>query len=568
MKYQWVWRGLAPEDEVAALAQASQLPRGIAAVLVARGIRTPEEVRRFLEPSREQLPCPFRFAEMAAAVELLHRARQREEVVWVHGDYDVDGIASTATLVDFLQRWGIPVGYSVPSRVHESYGLTEATVEQARQAGASVLIAVDCGTNAEEAIAAAAASGIDVIVCDHHELTGERPPAVALLNPRVPGSGYPFPLLAACGVAFKFVWALAQRWGEPEQAFEYLDFVMLATVADLVPMVEENRVLTALGLERLRRAPRPGILGLLQCVGLAPEQVTTADVIFTLAPRLNAAGRLGDARRAVELLLQDDTGVAYRIAQELECENFRRRVVAEQVYAEALEHAEEMLRQRGRHSMVLCNPSWHPGVLGVVATRLAERYQVPVILLSQVGGFLKGSARSGGSMDLLALLSACAPYLYDYGGHPCAAGVVLQEEQLEAFREAVERIASASEIRPMEKPELRVDAMLKFSEITPRFLLLLRRLAPFGYGNFRPVFLAHGVRIVGCRTEKLCRVEQCGVQFPARLDGLEFVEVPYQRQRVSILYTLEEDGGTDQAPGMPVVRIHDVSPDGEQPWLK
>lgn len=566
MKYRWVWRGLAPEDEVAALAQRSRLPRGIAAVLVARGIRSPEDVRRFLEPSREQLHLPSCFAEMGAAVERLEHARQHGEVVWVHGDYDVDGIASTATLVDFLRRWGIPVGYSVPNRFHESYGLTLATVEQARQAGASVLIAVDCGTNAQEAIAAAAAAGVDVIVCDHHELTGTRPPAVALLNPRLPESGYPFPLLAACGVVFKFVWAAAHRWGKPEQAWEYLDCVMLATVADLVPMVEENRVLTALGLERLRRNPRPGLLGLLQCVGLLPEQVTTADVIFTLAPRLNAAGRLGDARRAVELLLQEDAGVAYRVAQELECENFRRRVLAEQVYAEALQYAEEMLERRGLHSVVAYNPEWHPGVLGVAATRLAERYQVPVVLLSRVGGFLKGSARSGGRMDLLRLLSACAPYVYDYGGHPFAAGVVLREEQLEAFRAALEQIASASQLRPMEKPELRVDAVVDFSEITPRFLLLLRRLAPFGYGNFRPVFLAHGARFVGCRTEKLCRIEQRGVSLNGRLEGLELPEIP--RQPVSILYTLDEEGGTDHAPGMPVVRVHDVCTQGEQPCLK
>ena len=565
MRYRWVWRGIASDDDISALARESRLPRGIAAVLVARGIRTAEAAQQFLEPGREQLHSPWCFPQMDAAVECLERARRHGAMVWVHGDYDVDGTTSTALLVDFLRRWDIPVGYSIPDRIRDGYGVTLSTIQQAQRAGAQVLVAVDCGTNAAEVLTAAASAGMEVIVCDHHELTGEPPPAV-LLNPRLP-EGYPFPFLAACGVVFKLVWALAQRWGAPEQAFEYLDLVVLATVADLVPLVGENRVMAVLGLERLHRAPRAGIVGLLQCAGLSPERITTADIIFTLAPRLNAAGRLGDARRAVELLLQSDAGIAYRIAQELECENFRRRVLAEQVYAEAAEQAEELLERQGLRSVVLYNPNWHPGVLGVAATRLAERYRVPVILLSQVGGFLKGSARSGGAVDVLRLLGSCRPYLYDYGGDPFAAGVVLREEQLEDFREAVEQFASASEIRPTEKPELRVDAVLSFAEITPRFMLLLRRLAPFGYGNFRPVFLSHGVRLRGCRGEKLCRVEQNGVQLNGRLEGIELEPLAWRRWS-SILFTLEEDGGTEQMPGMPVVHIHDFCAEGEQPCMK
>ncbi|MDW7996126.1 MAG: single-stranded-DNA-specific exonuclease RecJ [Bacteroidota bacterium] len=563
-----MWRGLASEADIAALAQACELPRGIAAVLVARDIRTPEAARQFLSPALDQLHSPWLLRDMEKAVERLGRARERGEMVWIQGDYDVDGATSTALLVDFLRRWGVPVGYYVPDRFQEGYGLTPDSVERAREAGAALLLAVDCGSNAVEAVAHARACGIDTIVCDHHELTGEEPEAIALLNPRISKSGYPFPALAACGVVFKLVWALAERWGQPEQAFEYTDLVALATVADLVPMIGENRVLTALGLQRLREAPRPGIRGLLQCVGTEPERVTTAEIIFTLAPRINAAGRLGDARRAVEMLLQTDEGMSFRIAQELECENFRRRTLAEQVYGEALQQAEELLIRRNKRSVVLYNPNWHPGVLGAVATRIAERFQVPVILLSRVGGFIKGSARSGGTVDLLQLLDACAPHTYEYGGHPFAAGVVLQEGQVEVFRQAVESFANQRELRPAEKPELRVDALVDFAEITPRFLLLLRQMAPFGYANFRPVFLARGVRIQRCRNDGVCRLEQNGVWMHGQLSGLSLPEAVMERQRVSLLYTIEEQGGTSRTVGIPIVRVHDVCSGDESSCLK
>ncbi len=568
MRYRWRWRGSASEQEILQLVQCCGLPRGIATVLAVRGIRTPEAAERFLQPSAEQLYAPWHFAGMEAAVALLEHARKQQEVVWVHGDYDVDGTTSTAALVDFLRQWGVPVGYAVPDRFQEGYGLTLASVERAREAGARVLVTVDCGTNSADAIARARSYGIEVIVCDHHELMDLPPPTPALLNPRLPQSGYPFPFLAACGVVFKLIAALAERWGKPEQALEYLDLVTLATVADLVPLVGENRVLTALGLRRLQKHPRAGIRGLLQCVGMAAEQVSAASIIFTLAPRINAAGRLGDARRAVEMLLQTEEGIAFRIAQELECENFRRRTIAEQVYSEALEQAEELLSRRGYRSVVLFNPLWHPGVLGVVATRLGERFQVPVILLTRIGGILKGSARSGGAVDLLQLLSACAPYVYEYGGHPFAAGVALRPEQLEEFRQAVEQFARHRELHPAEKPELRVDAVVNFSEITPRFLLALRRLAPFGYDNFRPVFLAHHVRVHRLRagSNGQCRLEQHGVWLHGVVEP-RLLELLPERRGLSILYTLEEQGGSEQAAGMPLVRVQDFCWEGEQACL-
>lgn len=567
MKYRWVWRGATSEEEVAALMQCCGLPRGIAAALVARGIRTPEAAQQFLHPDRQQLHSPWLFRDMEAAVQRLQRALAQGEHIWIHGDYDVDGTSSVALLVDFLRRQQAAVSYYVPDRFQEGYGLSRAGVERAVAVGATLLVAVDCGTNAADAIAYARQHGVDVIICDHHEPTaGELPEAIAVLNPKIPETGYPFSLLAACGVVFKLVWGLAERQGRPEQALEYADLVALATVADLVPLVGENRVLTALGLERIRTEPRPGLRGLLQCVGIEPQRVTTADIIFALAPRINAAGRLGDARRAVEMLLQSDEGVAFRIAQELECENFRRRTITEHIYAEALQQAEELLSRQGWHSVVLYNPQWHPGVLGAVATRLAERFRVPVILLSRVGGFVKGSARSGGALDLLRLLSGCTPYLYEYGGHPFAAGVVLREEHVDAFREAVERLVQQEEISPSDKPELRVDAVVEFAEITPRFLSLLRRMAPFGYENFRPVFLAHGVRIQRCRADRMCRLEQQGVWLHGQLNGIAVPEHLVGRP-VSILYTLEEQGGTLTTPGIPLVRIHDIAPGDSQPCM-
>jgi single-stranded-DNA-specific exonuclease len=507
---------------------------------------------------------------MEQAVERLEHARCRDELVWVHGDYDVDGVSSTALLVEFLRRSGLRVHHQVPNRFAQGYGLTVESAQQALQAGAGVLIAVDCGTNSTEAIAWAQERGLDVLICDHHELLGELPPARALLNPRWEGSGYGFPDLAACGVVYKLVCALAERWGVGGVE-ELTDLVALATVADLVPMRGENRVLTTMGLERINRQPRAGIAGLLHCSGLEPGSVGAAEVIFSLAPRLNAAGRLGDARRAVELLLQSDTGLAFRIAQELECENFRRRALAEQVSAQAFARAEELLAQ-GRRSVVLYDPNWHPGVLGTAATRIAERFRVPVVLLSDVGGFLKGSARSGGAVNLLTLLASCSAHLYEYGGHPFAAGVVLRPEQLEPFAAALEQAACQEQVQPAELPEMFVDAQLELVEITPRFLALLRRMEPFGYGNYRPVFLTHGVTLRPCNGNS-CRVHQGSVQLSAQLMLEPAIVANATREvgaakTVSIFYTITEQGRTGEQPGLPLLRIYDVCPDSAQPCVK
>ncbi len=570
MKYRWRWRGRTDEGEIAALARAAGLPRAVAAVLRARGIDTVQVAWEFLHPTPEQLRSPWEFAHMEQAVERLEHARRRDELVWVHGDYDVDGVSSTALLVEFLRRNGLRVYYQVPNRFAQGYGLTVDSMQQALQAGAGVLIAVDCGTNGTEAIAWAQEHGLDVLICDHHELLGEPPPARALLNPRWEGSGYGFPELAACGVVYKLVCALAQRWGVGGVE-ELTDLVALATVADLVPMRGENRVLTAMGLERINRQPRAGIAGLLHCSGLEPGSVGAAEVIFSIAPRLNAAGRLGDARRAVELLLQCDTGLAFRIAQDLECENFRRRALAEQVSTQAFARAEELLAQ-GHHSVVLYDPNWHPGVLGTAATRIAERFRVPVVLLSGVGGFLKGSARSAGVVNLLSLLACCSAHLHEYGGHPFAAGVVLRPEQLEPFAAALEQAARQEQVQPAELPEMFVDAQLELREITPRFLELLRCMEPFGYGNYRPVFLTRGVVLRPCNGNS-CRVHQGGVQLSAQLMLEPAIVANATREAgaaktVSIFYTITEQGRTGEQPGLPLLRIYDICPDSAQPCVR
>ena len=568
MKYCWRWRAHTDEGEIAALARAAGLPRAMAAVLRARGIDTVQAAREFLHPTPEQLHSPWEFAHMEQAVERLEDARRRNELVWVHGDYDVDGVSSTVLLVEFLRRSGLCVHYQVPNRFAQGYGLTVDSARQALQAGAGVLIAVDCGTNSAEAVAWAQEHGLDVLICDHHELIGELPPARALLNPRWEGSGYSFPDLAACGVVYKLVCALAERWGIGGVE-ELTDLVALATVADLVPMRGENRVLTAMGLEQLNRQPRAGIAGLLHCSGIEPGGVSTAELIFSLAPRINAAGRLGDARRAVELLLQSDTGLAFRIAQELECENFRRRALAEQVFAQAFAQAEELLVQ-GRRSVVLYDPNWHPGVLGTVATRIAERFRVPVVLLSDVGGFLKGSARSGGAVNVLSLLASCSAHLYEYGGHPFAAGVVLRPEHLEPFAAALEQAACQEQVQPAELPEMFVDAQLELIEITPRFLALLRRMEPFGYGNYRPVFLTHGVVLRPCNGNS-CRVQQGSVQFSAQLmlePAVVANAIRGAAKTVSIFYTITEQRRTGEQPGLPLLRIYDVCPNSAQPCVK
>lgn len=499
-KYRWVRRPLADPDAVATLmAAARYLPEPLARVLVARGITTVEAARAFFQPTLAQLHDPFLMADMEAAACRLARAIKQQEHVLVYGDYDVDGTTATALMTSFLQTHGVPVRYFVPNRFRHGYGLTQKALEEALEAGTRLLIALDCGITAAEEAAYARARGVDLIICDHHTAGARLPEAVAVLDPKRPDCPYPFPELSGCAVAFKLVQATLQVLGEPlETSYAYLDLVALSTAADIVPLTGENRILMAEGLRYLRRSTRPGLQQLAAKARWPLETLTMHGIVFGLAPRINAAGRLGDANRAVRLLLADDMASAEALAAELDAANRERQQLDRQTLDEAMAQAERQITARDDHyALVLYRPDWHLGVIGIVASRIVERFYRPTILLCAVDSILKGSARSITGLNIYEALHDCEDLLLQFGGHTYAAGLALEETHLEAFRERFNEAVGARLTPELLIPCLEIDALLDLHTLDERFWRLLQRFSPYGPENEEPLFMARDLEVVG-----------------------------------------------------------------------
>ncbi len=489
----WKFRGQSDDSAVQLLVKQLKIPRGLAKVLVARGISNQEDAFAFFEPSLERLYNPYLFNQMEAAVERILRAVRNKELICIHGDYDVDGTTSTAMLLEFLRSLDANVIYHIPDRFQEGYGIIPSTVKEAKNQGVSLIITVDVGITSVEALNYAHSIGIDTIVCDHHEPGPELPKAYAILDPFVPESGYPFKHLAACGVVFKLVQGIAIKLGREEEAYKFLDYVAIASAADMVPLVDENRILAHFGMKLLNENPRPGIKGLLYCTNLKAGNLSVANIIYSLAPLINAAGRLGDAMRSVEMMIQKDEVMAFRMAQQLEQDNRMRRYYDEKTFEEAVPMAEEFLSKGERRCLVLHKEDWHAGVIGIVASRLVDRFHVPTILLTTMYNMAKGSARSILNFDIHSALKECAEYLDEFGGHKHAAGLSMKLENLPLFIEKFNEIA-VREITPdMLIPEIIIDSEISLSELSPRFFQFLHKFAPFGYENQKPTFLARGV---------------------------------------------------------------------------
>ncbi len=499
-KYRWVRRPLPDPNAVATLmAAARNLPEPLARVLVARGITTVEAARAFFRPALEQLHDPFLMADMEAAARRLARAIEDREQVLVYGDYDVDGTTATALMTSFLKEHGLPVRYFVPDRFRHGYGLSQKALEEALEAGTRLLVALDCGITAAEEAAYARTRGVDLIICDHHTAGAMLPEAVAVLDPKRPDCPYPFPELSGCAVAFKLVQATLQVLGEsPEAAYRYLDLVALSTAADIVPLTGENRILMAEGLRYLRRSTRPGLQQLAARARWPLETLTMHGIVFGLAPRINAAGRLGDANRAVALLLAEDTATADKLAAELEEANRTRQQLDHQTLEEAIAQAERQITARDdRHALVLYDPDWHLGVIGIVASRIVERFYRPTILLCAVDSILKGSARSIAGLNIYEALRDCEDLLLQFGGHTYAAGLALEEARLEAFRERFNEAVGARMTPELLVPRLEIDALLDLHTLDERFWRMLQRFGPHGPENEEPLFMARDLEVVG-----------------------------------------------------------------------
>ncbi len=434
---------------------------------------------------------------MDRAVERVLKALDSGQKIAIWGDYDVDGTCSAAMLFLFLKERGGDVEVYIPDRLAEGYGVSTLGIDRLAANGVRLIITIDCGITAVEQVRYAQSLDIDVVICDHHEAGDEIPTAYAVLDPIKPGCSYPFKYLSGCGVGFKLMQGVVNTAGDVDSIFKYLDFVAMAAAADIVPLVDENRVLVSHGLRRLNDAPRPGLRGLLECAGMNSGSIGTAQIVFGIAPRINAAGRLGDARRAVEMLVEDDEVRAFQKAQVLESANRSRRTIDEETFIEAEVMAQQMLADTSCRVLVIHNPDWHPGVIGIVASRIVERFYVPTVMLTSIDGVAKGSARSVAGFDIHAALKQCEEHIAQFGGHKYAAGLSIEEGKIDVFRVALNEFASSHIDEAMRTPEVQIDAEAQLSELTPQFFNVVRQFAPFGPGNSRPNFLTREVEVIG-----------------------------------------------------------------------
>jgi single-stranded-DNA-specific exonuclease len=481
--------------DAAALAAALNLPPIVGRLLAARGHGTPDAAKRFLRPRLDQLHDPSALAGLDRAVDRLARAVRARETILVHGDYDVDGMASTSLLLRAIRAFGGVAVPFIPRRLTDGYDLTAAGVQAAIAARAAVVVTCDCGTTALGPIADLGAAGIDVIVSDHHLPGGPLPSCLAVLNPKQAGCAYPDKDLAAVGVAFKLAIALARALGESEEfVLGMLDLVALATVADIAPLRGENRVFTRRGLRLMGATRNVGLRALIRASGLEGKAMTAGRVGFLLAPRLNAVGRLDHALRGVELLTTEDEGLALRLARDMEELNRRRQELDRLTLAEAMRQL-EATDLDARYGIVLADPSWHPGVIGIAASRVVELTGRPTVLIAIQDGEGKGSGRSIPALDLHGALSECRDLFVRFGGHRAAAGVTIVPDNVAAFAARFDAVARERLTPEDLQPELRIDAELTLDEATESLESVLRHFEPFGIGNPTPTFLAHDLRL-------------------------------------------------------------------------
>lgn len=487
----WNIKDTPPQETIAHLIECLGVDAVVAQLLAQRGITTFEEARTFFRPHIGQLHDPFLMQDMDKAVARLQQAIDQKEAVMVYGDYDVDGTTSVSLLTHFLRSQGLDVTPYIPDRYAEGYGLSKKGIDTAKAANIKFMIALDCGVKAIEQVAYAKTLGIELIICDHHTPGDALPDALAVLDPKRSDCAYPFKELCGCGVGFKLMQGLLQQQGkEVNEVIAYLDFVAVAIAADIVPMVGENRALAFLGLQQLNTHPRPGLKALMRD---KPTGQIISDVVFGMAPRINAAGRMKHGLDAVELLLSASDEEAKKRAQEVETYNSSRREVEQDITKEALAQIVANEEENSAANVVYA-PHWHKGVIGIVASRLIETYYRPTLVFTRSGeGVLAASARSVRGFDVYKAIDACRAHIIQFGGHKYAAGVTIKEENYEAFKAAFEAQVAQTITAAQKEQSLDIDVALPFASITPKLLRILKQMEPFGPENRSPVFYTEGV---------------------------------------------------------------------------
>jgi single-stranded-DNA-specific exonuclease len=540
------WKILgANNDVVKELQEALKIHPVICKILVQRGIDSFDKAKEYFRPQLGKLHSPWLMKDMKKAVERIITAFDNKEKILVFGDYDVDGTTSVASMYLFLQKIHNQLDFYIPHRYKEGYGVSKAGIDFAKENGFSLIISLDCGIKSYDLITYAKKLGIDFIVCDHHLPDEVLPPAVAILNPKQKDCPYPFKELCGCGVGFKLMQALTEKMGLPSDAAnEHLDLLATAVAADIVPIEDENRVLAFHGLIKANKDPNNGIKALAKLSGIVKELHIT-NLVFMIAPRVNAAGRMDDARKAVEMFIAESDEQALQFAELLHNDNTDRKEADKSITEEALCLIGENEEWKKRKSTLLYQPHWHKGVVGIVASRLIETYYRPTIVLTKSGDYAAGSARSVPGFNLYEAIHACREYLLGYGGHFAAAGMTLDIEKVDAFREKFEQVVASTITDELLIPEIIIDAEISLKDITPSFFNIISQMEPYGPENMRPIFISRGV--VDSGWSKI--VKEQHIRFSVKQDNTTITGIGFgmaekfsilaDKKPVDIVYTLD-----------------------------
>jgi len=500
MQKRWVEQEITNKDAVAELQQSLNVDEVLATLLVNRGVNTFEDARTFFRPHLNHLHDPFLMKDMEKAILRIEQALFRNEKVMIYGDYDVDGTTAVSVTYSFFKKLHSNIDFYIPDRYKEGYGISTQGIDFAHANGFKLIIALDCGIKSVDKIAYANNFGIDFIICDHHLPGDTLPEAVAVLDPKRADCEYPYKELSGCGIGFKLIQAYAQKNGIPFQEICcYLDLVAVSIAADIVPITGENRVLTHFGLHRLNSEPCKGLSALMDVSGKR-QNYTITDVVFSIGPRINAAGRIDDAKHAVNLLIAQDHDLAQSNGILINNKNTERKEHDSSITEQALAMIERDSTMISRKTTVVYDESWHKGVIGIVASRLIEKYYRPTVVLTHSNGHVAGSARSVAGFDLYQALHSCSDLLDQFGGHKYAAGLTMKTENIAAFQQRFEEVVSGSIPDDLLIQQIPIDATIPLSHITPKFLRILNQFAPFGPQNMAPIFRSQNVRVYGQAT--------------------------------------------------------------------
>ena len=541
-------------------------------LLVQREIFTYDDARNFFRPDLANLHDPFLMADMDKAVERLTKAMRHNEKILVYGDYDVDGTTSVSLVYKFLQKFHNNIDFYIPDRYNEGYGISIQGIDFAAQNGFKLIIALDCGIKAVEKVKYASSLGVDFVICDHHTPDAVLPPAVAVLDPKRDDCNYPYKHLSGCGVGFKLMQAFAIVNNiDFAQLTPLLDLLALSIASDIVPITGENRILAFFGLKQINSNPSVGLKGILEVCGLTDKEITISDIVFKIGPRINASGRMKLASEAVELLVSSNPVFAKEKSDTINEYNNDRKDLDKNITDEAIALIASDERYATRRSIVVHKPDWHKGVIGIVASRLSEEYYKPSIVLTNSNGLASGSARSVPGFDIYKAIDSCRDLLETFGGHMYAAGLSMKEENIPLFTERFEQFVSETILEEQTYPQIEIDALLEFKDITPKFFRVLKQFGPFGPGNMKPVFASKKVfdygtsRLVGKEQEHL-KLELVDSSSENVMNGIAFRMYAYNDHLkalnpLDICYTIEENtfnGNTNIQ-----LMIRDIKIDGE-----